>query len=366
MMRRLMIFAVFATTLAAQSAPSFDALAKNADAARDSGKFEQAVTLYQQALHLKPDWKQGWWVVGSILYDTKRFKEGEEAFLPLTVLDPDKSPGWAMAGLCEFEIKHYQDALTNLRKAEQLGLPPALYDVTQYHVDLILIRAGQFDLAIEAISLVAARREEYPKLVEAMGIAGLARPVLPQDIPAADHDLVMSLGKAMCAGAANNGKLSISEFEALIAKHPQVPRLHYLYGLVLLESDTDKALSEFKRELAISPRDARSLISIAAEFVKRNEFQTALPYAQKAVDDEPKYFAAHAMLGKVLIEGELDLPRGTKELEIAVKLAPGNPQSRLALASAYSKAGRKNDAATQRAEFLRLRTQNDSSSSGQK
>jgi tetratricopeptide (TPR) repeat protein len=366
MMVRLLISALFAALLGAQNTPDFDQLVKNADAARDTAKFDEAVSLYQKALRLKPDWKQGWWVLGSILYDQKRYKEGEEAFLPLTVLDPDKSPGWAMAGLCEFEIKHYQDALTNLQKAEELGLPASLFEVTQYHHDLILIRTGQFDRAIGAISLVAARKEENPSLVEAMGIAGLARATLPQDIPAADHDLVMSLGKAMCDGAANNSKLAIAEFETLIARYPNVPRLHYLYGLVLLESDTDKALSEFKRELTLTPKDARSLISMAVEYTKRNEYQTALPYAEKAVVDEPKYFAAHATLGKVLVESQLDLPRGIKELETAVKLSPGNPQCRLALASAYSKAGRKTEAATQRAEFLRLRAQNDSASPGQK
>jgi len=49
-----------------------------------------------------------------------------------------------------------------------------------------------------------------------------------------------------------------------------------------------------------------------------------------------------------------------------VKMAPENPQSRLALASAYAKAGRKQDAAAQRAEFLRLRNQKDESSAGAK
>ena len=361
-MLRLLICAAMAVA----ATQNFDDLAQRADAARDAGKLDEAVTLYQQALHLKPDWKQGWWVTGSILYDRNRFKEGEEAFLPLTVLDPDKSAGWAMAGLCEFEIKHYQDALTNLEKAEQLGLPQSLYDVTNYHIELILIRTGQFDRAIEMLSRVAMRREDNPKLVEAMGIAGLARPALPGDIPASDHDLVMSLGRAMCDGAANQGKVALPEFEALLAKYPNVPQLHYLYGLVLLESDSDKALAEFNQELTLSPKHTKARISIAAEYVKRNEYKTALPFAEKAVHDDSNYFAAHAMLGKVLMEGDLDVPRGIKELETAVKMAPTNPQSRLALASAYSKAGRKNDAATQRAEFLRLRTQNDTAAAGPK
>lgn len=366
MMVRLLICVAFAVTLAAQSTETFDDLAKSADAARDTGRLDRAAVLYQQALQLKPDWRQGWWVLGSVLYDAGRYKDGEEAFLPLTVLDPDKSAGWAMAGLCEFEIKHYQDALTNLHKAQKLGLPPSLYDVVQYHADLILIRTGQFDLAIEAISLVAARREENPKLVEAMGIAGLRRPALPGDIPAADHDLVMALGRAMCDGAANNGKAAVGEFDALITVHPNVPQLHYLYGMVLLQSDTDKAIGQFKQELSVSPRSTQALISIAAQYSERGDYQAALPYVQRATNIEPKYFAVHTMLGKVLVEGTIDVPRGIKELEKAAEMAPANPQTRLALASAYSKVGRKTDAATQRAEFLRLRNQADTNAAVQK
>jgi len=341
----------------AQSPDTFDAIVQRADAARDAHQTDQAVGLYQQALHLKPDWRQGWWVLGSILYDADRYAEGEKAFLPLTTLDADKSAGWAMAGLCEFEIRHYQDALSNLQKAQQLGLPQSLYDVVEYHVELILIRSGQFDRAIERISRVASQKAENPKQVEAMGTAALRQPVLA----AADHDLAMALGRAMCDAAASRTKEANAEFAAIVEAQPSRPELHFLYGQVLLESDPDKALAEFQRELVLSPRHARTMISVAAEYVKRNEFETALPYAKRAAEAEPKYFAAHAMLGKVLVEGGLDLPKGMKELETAVDLAPANPQSRLALASAYLKAGRKADAAKERAEFLRLRTEIDAS-----
>jgi tetratricopeptide (TPR) repeat protein len=265
-----------------------------------------------------------------------------------------------MAGLCEFEIQHYQDAMTHLQKAQQIGLPQALADVTEYHIDLILIRSGQFDRAIERLSRIAAQKTENPKQVEAMGIAGLRRALLPANLSPADRGLANALGRAMCDAAASRSKESNAEFAALLAKYPALPELHYLYGMTLLESDPDKALAAFQQELILSPRHAPTLISLAAEYAKRNKFQTALPYAQKAVQSQPHYFAAHAMLGKVLVEGGLDLPQGIKELESAVSMAPANPQSRLALASAYLKAGRKADAAQERAEFLKLRTEIDS------
>lgn len=356
----------FGATLAAQSSNEFDAIVKSADAARDAGKTDKALDFYQQALHIKPDWKEGWWVMGSMLYDADRYQEGAEAFLPLTVLDPGRSPGWAMAGLCEFETKHYKQALAHLQKSVQLGLPESLYDIVEYHIVLTLIRGGDFEPALEMISRYATRGAENPRLVEAMGIGALRESLLPQDVPPAEHELVMAVGRAMCDAAASHGKESIAELEHLLAAYPNRPQLHYLYGLVLLQSDPDKSLAEFKQELTITPNHPQALINLAAEYVKRDDFQNALPYAEQAVASDGNYFASHAMLGKVLAEGGLDTERGIRELQTAVKMAPDNPQSRLALASAYAKAGRKTDAANERAAFLRLRKEIDSNSSGQK
>jgi tetratricopeptide (TPR) repeat protein len=355
---------IFSAALFAQNPSTFDSIVRNADAARDVGKMDQAVTLYQQALHLRPDWKQGWWVLGSILYDSNRYQDGEKAFLPLTVLDPDKSAGWAMAGLCEFEIKHYEDSLNNLQKATRLGLPQSLDDVVNYHIELILIRTGQFEAALKVLSRYALQGGDNPKIVEAMGLAALRKPMLPADIPPADHDLIMAVGQAVRDAAANRTKDSISQFRTLLATYPNLPQLHYLDGMVLLETDPDQALAEFKQELNLSPNHPQALISLASEYVKRDDYKAALPYAEKAVDSDSRFFATHAMLGKVLVQGDLDVPRGLKELETAVKMEPANPQSRLALASAYAKVGRKTDAANQRAEFLRLRKQIEASDAG--
>ncbi len=361
-----LVIGILHTMLAAQTAPSFDTLVQRANTARDAGKTDEAVSLYGKALHLKPDWKEGWWVLGSVLYDANRYREGEAAFLALTKLDPNKSPGWAMAGLCEFEIKRYADSLRNLERADKLGLPTSLYDVNQYHIILILIRGGQFDTAIEMISRYASGGKDNPALVEAMGIAALRRPVLPGDLAPADRELTMSLGRAMCDAAAGRIKESTAEFDTLLANYPNLPEIHYLNGMVLLQGDPDKALAAFNQELVISPKHARSLISIAAEYVKRDDYKAALTYAERATAADPGYFATHATLGKILVEGDLDLARGTSELERAVEMAPENPQSRLALAAAYAKTGRKSDAAKQRDEFRRIRAQIDASAMGQK
>jgi Tfp pilus assembly protein PilF len=70
-------------------------------------------------------------------------------------------------------------------------------------------------------------------------------------------------------------------------------------------------------------------------------------------------FPAHALLGRVLCEGDIDVARGVKELEQARTLAPGSPQVHIALASAYTKVGRKEDAAKERQEFMKEKKASD-------
>lgn len=50
-----------------------------------------------------------------------------------------------------------------------------------------------------------------------------------------------------------------------------------------------------------------------------------------------------------------EVENGIKELELAKKQAPGSPQTRIALASACAKVGRSEEAARERAEFLKLK-----------
>jgi Flp pilus assembly protein TadD len=150
-----------------------------------------------------------------------------------------------------------------------------------------------------------------------------------------------------------------TEFKILVDKYPETPNIHYLYGSFLMFADADSGLREIKRELEISPAHVPAMVTIAHEYIQRKDFQAALPYAQKAVEVEPQSFAARTIFGRVLVEGDLDSKRGVEELEKARTLAPGSPQVRIALASAYAKIGRKEDAARERREFLKLRQEVD-------
>ena len=348
-------------TAGATNAASFEALVKKADAAREADRADEAVQLYKQVVRSKPTYAEGWWYLGMLFYEADQYADGRASFRHVTGLKPEMALGWAMLGLCEFETKDFDSALAHLEKADQLKIPSeqGFYDVSKYHFALLLIRSGRFEPAAKIIGDFARQGKDGPQFIEAMGLAALRKPLLPNELPSLEREMVLDVGKALCDAAARRAAEAERDRVELLRKYPNTKEIHYLSGTMLLASDSDKALEEWNAELAISPEHPQALVSIAAEYLKRGDYATALPYSEKAVEVSPRYFAAHAILGQVLAEGDLDVTRGIRELETAVRLAPWQPQVHFALGAAYAKAGRKEDAAKEREEFLRLRGQNE-------
>ena len=95
------------------------------------------------------------------------------------------------------------------------------------------------------------------------------------------------------------------------------------------------------------------MVQMAFDYLKRDQYNDALPLAERAVQLQPKMYPARNVLGRVLLElGQID--RAVKELEEGVRLAPSSPEMHFALARAYTRAGRKQDADREREIFKKL------------
>jgi tetratricopeptide (TPR) repeat protein len=349
------------TALASAHQPqdaSLRQLAQRGATARDQGRLDEAQALYRRAVALKPDWAEGWWNLGTLQYDRNAFAPARDAFSHLVKLDPGNAPGWALRGLCEFELKEYRPSLDDMQRALRLGLDkaPEISKVTRYHAALLLTRSAQFQKALQLFSQVAAMGAEDRDTVLGTGLAGLRLPLFPSETPATREELVYEVGHAIREGALRRENEARQEFEALIAANPRQPELHNLLGQLLLISNPDAALEQWKQELEISPKHTPAMLQIAFEYLKRGEALTGIPYTRQAVALEPDSFVAHNALGRLLIASG-DLTGGIAELEKSKQLAPDSPDTRFELASAYTKAGRSQDAARERAAFLRLKAE---------
>lgn len=341
-----------------QKTSDFDPLAKAADDARLAERLDEAIDLYGKALKLRPEWPDGWWYIGAIYYEKDRYVEAADAFQKLVALEPKRGPAWGMLGLCQFQTGDLQRSVMALQQGRTLGLNdnPELESVVRYHTALIYIRVSQFEIAYDILREFMKVGNESPKVIEAFGLTMLRMPILPGEIPSTKREQIMIAGQAGFNMAARRLEQARSAFDNLLSRYPNDPNVHYGFGVFMLTQDADVALNEFKRELEISPAHFPAMVQMAFEYLKRDQYNDALPLAEKAVELAPKMYAARNVLGRLLLElGQID--RSVKQLEEGVRLAPSSPEMHFALARAYTRAGRKEDANRERETFKKLQEQ---------
>lgn len=243
----------------------FKALSESAAAAREAGRAEDAIRAYQQALALRPDWEEGWWYLGTLQYDADHLKEAVPAFQKVVQLNPAQNQAWSFLGLCEFGAGDYENALTHLQKGRDLGPidDPELSRVAQYHLALLLNRNAEFT---KASTILATSYAEQPssQVKAALGLALLHIPLLPQEIDPSEDALVAAAGDtAVLLTQGSQDTIRIS-FQNLLHDYPEVPYLHYAYGLALASAGQNKeALTQQREELRISPENALVQIEIS-------------------------------------------------------------------------------------------------------
>jgi tetratricopeptide (TPR) repeat protein len=333
----------------------FDRLVAAATEARLAERWEEAIGLYAKVVKLKPDYVEGYWYQGTAYYSLDNFARCKESFRRVTKLAPKNGAAYAFLGLCEFGLKEYDRALQHLLESRVLGVGDTkdLAGVARYHAAILMTRMEQYEQALETLGEFANEGNDNPRVIEAMGIATLRMAMLPIETPPDRREMVLMAGRASYMMATRNTAAAHAAFESLVARYPETPNVHYAYGVFLLQEQADKAIKEFERELELQPGHAASLMQLAYEYLKRGDSQTALPWAQKAVEAAPNAFAPRKSLGQALLETG-DVEGAIRELEIGIKLAPESPGLHFTIARAYQRAGRVDDAERARNEFTRL------------
>jgi tetratricopeptide (TPR) repeat protein len=340
-------------SLVAQASPA----AQKATAARVAGRLDEAVAQYNVALKQTPAWAEGWFFLGSIYYERDQAAPCVAAFRNFVRLQPKTSAGFAFLGLCLYQLKDYGNSLQSLLRAQELGVPNGeqLTNVASYHAALLFTKAENFEKALRILQIFSRDKGDFdPKIIEAAGNAALRRPLLPEELKDEDRELVYRVGRAVMTAADRRSAEAARLLAEVVADYPQAPNVHYVYGSLLLGGDSAQGIAMLQKELELQPGHLPSLVLLALEYLTRGEPALARQHADRAARLAPGNFAAHTALGRALTDlGEI--PAAITELELARKLEPTSPQVRIALASAYQKAGRPQDASRERAEFLRLK-----------
>jgi len=341
----------------AQNRSTFSALSAQADAARDAEQLDRAVSLYRKALALRPTWKEGWWSLGTILYDQNSYQPAAAAFRKLLAQAPNNGTAHLMLALCEYQLNQDDAALRDIESAKKLGTrkDPQLLHVLHYHEAMLLLRRAHFENAREALRFLLDDDVQSDDVNAALAMCALLLP--PKDAPAdntPEHQLLLRIGQAEALSMQKKYKDAEKAYAELVHQSPDFPGLHYAYGRVLLTTENaDAAIAQFQQEIQRNPDHVHARLQIASAYY-RTDSRAGIPLAEQAVKLQPSYPFAHYLLGLLYFDAD-DNARAIPQLEAAVRMVPQEPQFYFALGNAYAKAGRKQEAARARANFTRLK-----------
>ncbi len=340
------------------TAASFDQLAHAAKRARDDNRDHDAIDSYRQALKLKPEWDEGLWYLGTLLYENENYSEACTVLRNFLARNPENAHGWALLGLSEYETRDYTRALDRLQQSMVLGLGDnrKMASTVSYVIAILLTRSEKFDESMALLFTRVASGEDAKPLIEPLGLAALRLPFLPAEIPADRREMVHIAGAGALAVEAQHYEDADKLFSELDARYPDQPGVHFLIGAYLLRAHPDEGIKELKREIEISPSHVPARIRLAEEYIKREDVNQGLLFAQDALKIEPKNGVAHMVLGEGLI-AKGDSAAGIRELEIAQDSLPDEARVRWDLFRAYSAAQRPEDAAREKGEIERLSKQ---------
>jgi predicted Zn-dependent protease len=292
---------VFAQT--PSSSASFETLTANALSAREAGRIDEAIRNYRAAVELRPAWDEGWWYLGTLLYDTDHFEEAIPALRRVVEVAPKAGPAWAFLGLCEFETGDYPNALVHLQSAQQFGFSENLdiEKVALYHLGLLLNLHGEFERATELLVGAFGPSHYTEQIKVALGLALLRAPILPAQIDPSKDALIHAAGETAVLLANHETDAASRGFEQMLRDYPGTPYLHYQYGMALLAaSQFQQAELELREETRSTRQSVLPWIALAALSEKRNDPGAALTDARQALQIAPRSAAAYQALAQAL------------------------------------------------------------------
>jgi tetratricopeptide (TPR) repeat protein len=338
------------------NASDFATLSSRAEAAREGGRLDEAVSLYRKALALRPAWKEGWWALGTILYEQDAHNDAGRAFRRLISLDPKNGTAHLLLALCEYQLDADASAMKNIQIAKSFGVQTdgGLPHVLMYHEGMLLLRAGRYERSIETLKPLVSAGVEDENLELALGMGVLL--MRPKEAPAEaspTRAVVKRAGRAERQHMAKEFAAAKREYVALVQEAPAFPNVHYAYGRFLLATeDLESGIQEFVKEIEAHPEHVRAHVQVAAARY-RLDSPDGLPFAREVVKLAPDYPFGHYLLGLLYFDTG-DLAHAIPELETAARMLPDEAQFQFALGNAYARAGRAEEAARARAAFTRL------------
>jgi tetratricopeptide (TPR) repeat protein len=282
------------TPTATRSPESFVADASDLES---QGKLSQAIQAYQDAIQADPKSVSIYLSLAKLLAYTNRYSEALNNVENALLLNPNNTNALALRGWIKGFLGDWLEAEASLKRAIELDDKSAT--AYAYYAEMLALQsqAGEGSLGTldKAIEMSRMAKDLAPDALESHRARGIVL------------ELTSNYGEAA------------SEFEAAIAKNPNIAELHMALGRnYRFQQLYDQAVEEFNRANALNPSDPLPDTYISRTYATVGQFAKAIQFAQQAVKDSPQDSMMQGNLG-VMFYRDRQYKNALPPLQLAVR-----------------------------------------------
>ena len=294
-----------------------------------------AAAFYRKALKFSPQMKGLHLNLGLALFKGGEYKDAIAEFEPLLRAEPatseDAQKLRILLGMAHYGMGQYAGAVPFLQQA-------SVMDPTNLQILLNLahscLLSKQFPCVLNA----------FHKMVE---------------LNAESAEADMLVGEALDEMKDTLG--ATRELRAAVAANPKLPNVHFGLGYLLwTQGEFAEAAKEFEAEMGNDPNHVQAALYLADARIQMNQMTDAAPLLERIEKQVPESAIAHLDLGIVYTDADRK-DDALRELQLAIRLAPGNVNAHWRLGRLYRTMGRTTES---KAEFDKASTLNKAADEG--
>jgi tetratricopeptide (TPR) repeat protein len=259
-------------------------------------------------------------------------------------IGPERAIKLAQNGRCE-------EALPALKRASQPGTDKTVRRTAAFAGVRCAMLINQTDAAVDFLQTL---NREFPNdpdvlFVSVHTYSDLSTKAAQQLAMTAPNSIEGHKLNAEALEAQGKWDAAEKEYKAILAQNPQLPGIHFLLGRLLLSKPDagptagEEAKKEFQAELKIDPSNAGAEYVLGEMARQDSQWNDAIQHFSRATQLDAGFGDAFLGLGSALLSAKR-FADAIPPLQTAVKLEPRNPGAHYNLATALTRAGRREEA----------------------
>ena len=284
-----------------------------------AGQADDAITHFQKAVEIKPDYSEAYNNLGNALLQEGRVDEAITHYQKALEIKPDYAEAYSNLGNALLQKGRVDEAIAHFQKA--LEIQPE-YAKAHYNLGNALLQKGRVDEAIAHFQEAVEIRFDYAEACNNLGNALLQEGRVDEAIAHYEKALEINPGYAE---ARNN-----------------------LGNALLQKGRVDEAILQFQKAVSTRPEYAKAHNNLGHALLQKGRVDEAITHFQKALEIRSDYPDAGHNLARVAwllaTSPEASVRNGAKAIELAEaveRLSNGKDSLIvMVLAAAYAEAGR--------------------------